>query len=176
MLRHVGVWAAAFLTMGCLHGAAFQDQNHVYMITFPEGWTVDENDSNNISWVTARSPTEKEGDPYLENIQITYNQKASKTTLNEYLPELLVFMKEKYANVEVMEIGSTQLAGKTAKWILFTSQGPGESGQQVRLKAIHYALVADKHLMIILCVAPIARFDAWKPTFEKSLSTLKFLD
>ena len=174
-LHHVRVWAAVYLMTCCFHLVAFEDQNHVYTITFPEGWTVDESDSNHIAWVTARSPAEKESDPYLENIQITYNQKASNTTLNEYLPELLVFMKEKYADVEIIEIGSTELADMTAKWVLFTSQGPGETGEQVRLKAIHYALVAGKHLMIILCVAPIERFDAWKPTFEKSLKTLKFL-
>ena len=175
VLRRVGVCTAVYLMACCFHLVAFEDQNHVYRITFPESWTVDESDSNNIAWVTARSPSEKESDPYLENIQITYNQKASKTTLNEYLPELLVFMKEKYANVEIMEIGSTQLAGTQAKWILFTSQGPGESGEQVRLKAMHYALVVNKHLMIILCVAPIDRFDEWKPIFERSLKTLKFV-
>lgn len=201
-LPHLGVWTAVYLMLCCFHliaveptlkpsiyssslmgqnpktlqGPVHQDQNHVYTISFPEGWTVDESDSNNISWVTARSPSENENDSYLENIQITYNQKASKTTLNEYLPQLLVFMKEKYANVEIIEIGSTKLADMQSKWILFTSQGPGESGEQVHLKAIHYALVADKHLMIILCVAPIERFDEWKLTFEQSLKTLKFLD
>ena len=175
LLRHVGVWVIACLTLSSLHLAAFEDQNHVYTITFPEGWTVDESDSNNIAWVIARSPAEEKGNPFLENIQITYNQKASNTLLNEYLPDLLVFMKEKYADVEIMEIGSTELADRTAKWVLFTSQGPGDTGEPVRLKAIHYALVAGKHLMIILCVAPIDRFDASRPTFEKSLKTLKFL-
>lgn len=177
MIRHVGLWSAVFLAVGwgCVRADTFEDQNHAYTITFPKGWTVDENDANNIAWVTARSPAEKEGDSYLENIQITYNQKASKTTLKDYLPEMLRFMKEKYAQLDVLEIGSTEIAGTEAKWILFTSQGPSETGKQIQLKAIHYVLVADQHLMIILCVAPVERFDEWKPTFEQSLKTLKFL-
>ena len=178
MLRHFGLWAAASLALswGCARASTFEDQNHVYTITFPHGWTVHENDANNIAWVTARSPVEKQRDSYLENIQITYNQKASKTSLNDYLPEMLLFMKEKYADVNIEEIGSTVLADHEAKWILFTSKGPGETGQQVPLKAIHYVLVADNHLMILLCVAPIDRFEDWKPTFEQSLKTLKFLN
>jgi|GEM_PF-4719681 len=162
---------AAALT---LSGYAYEGPNHVYSIAFPKEWSVDENESNGISWVTARSPAEKEGDSYLENIQITYNQKSSDKTLNQYLPVMLQFMKEKYADVNIKEIGSTTLGGQEAKWILFTSQGPDESGRQVALKAIHYILDYKQHLMIILCVAPVDRFDEWKPSFEETLKTLKF--
>ncbi len=156
-----------FLFTSSLQGALFEDLNHAYSVEFPDDWAVKEKEKDEIAWVIATS-SEKEG-----NVQMTYNERTSDNTLNEYLPEMLRYMKEKYADVIIGEIESATVDGNEAKAIFFKAKGPSPSGKKISLKALHYLLVVNKHLMMVLCVAPEKNFSEWQPTFEKIVASIK---
>lgn len=166
------LFASSFFT---LEAKTYVDLLKAYSIEFPTGWVVEDEKSKTHEWVSAQSPEENSEDPYLESIQITYNAKKSETDLNEYLPEVVKLMKEKYHAAAIEEIGSTKIGGEEAKWILFTATGPGKQGEQLPLKALHYILIHEQRLMIILCVSSEKAFERWRPFFEKTIDSLKFL-
>lgn len=163
-----------FFSSQC-YGSVYTDHDKLYSIEFPEGWNIEDKDSETYEWVTAQSPPQNHQDGYLESIQITYSLKKSSTSIDQYLPEVLRFMKEKYHAASIVEISALKMDGQEAKKILFTAIGPGIKGEQIPLRALHYILVHDQHLMIILCVSSNRDFEKWKPTFEKSIQSLKFL-
>lgn len=175
--RCFGVLCAILIFLPSMSQAApYIDHGHFYTIEFPTGWSIQDQNLPTNEWVTAQSLAENAKDTYLESIQIILSLKESSITVDEYLPKFIQFMKEKYQGASIQEIISTKIDGHEAKQILFTAIGPSKEGEQILLKAQHYILVHNKHLMIILCVSSEKDFEKWSPVFKNTITSLKFFE
>lgn len=151
------------------------DKKGVYLISFPDNWMLEEENTNNVETVTATSPKEKAGDEILEAISIRYGYASPILTIEQWVNADIQFLKSLVKNFTLIEKREYVLSGRrviqTISRGTLTTQN-SFSGLDVQF--LDYIFLVENHPLIIRAVSLQGSFPRFQPIFEKIVNSIQF--
>ena len=167
----------AVLAAGCAQQPQPTEEDLPFEIDFPAGWETGVRAGPQFTGAYARSPSQGEDDPYVENMAVQVLA-APTGRAGEDLPDEQI---ETYAKTvddfELLERRQDKIGPDSAHVLVHTQTVPAETeGETITVKVLLYLVPHGDRTGMITCTALPETFEAHRPAFENAAATFRFRD
>jgi len=157
----------------------YTSSNGGYSLAYPNGWRVFDGDADHSVHITDKSGEAVDVKILAEYFDKTKTVDAmSQSELSDFTLALVQAMHahqpEGMLDFAVDDFGVTRVGNQKAVYIATTAQWDN-SGKTRQSKYVLYCLLHKGDLFVVITESVPAVADSFKPTFQKSLDSFKFL-